>query len=92
MTELLSHAYAPDGIRFKTPNWMQVGARDTNDPLSKISHGKTGGLNVIDLANIESCAFIATQDLCKTYVDGTFEILGRFDNTDIRGCNLLAIG
>jgi phenylacetate-coenzyme A ligase PaaK-like adenylate-forming protein len=92
MTELLSQAYAPEGILFKTPTWMQVSARDTNDPLSKISDGKTGGLNVIDLANIESCAFIATQDLCKTYTDGTFEVLGRFDNTDIRGCNLLAIG
>ncbi|WP_231717767.1 acyl transferase [Nonlabens sp. YIK11] len=92
MTELLSQAYAPDGIHFKLPSWMQVSARDTNDPLSSIAHGKTGGLNVIDLANIESCSFIATQDLCKTYADGTFEVLGRFDNSDIRGCNLLAIG
>ncbi|WP_194850284.1 LuxE/PaaK family acyltransferase [Nonlabens antarcticus] len=92
MTELLSQAYAPDGVKFQTPAWMQVSARDTNDPLTRISHGKTGGLNVIDLANIESCAFIATQDLCKTYVDGTFEVLGRFDHSDVRGCNLLAIG
>ena len=92
MTELLSQAYAPDGIHFEVPNWMRVNARETNDPLSKLSHGKTGGLNVIDLANFESCAFIATQDLCKTYADGTFEILGRFDHSDVRGCNLLAIG
>jgi len=91
MTELLSQAYAPDGIRFQAPPWMKVSARDTNDPLSRISHGKTGGLNVIDLANIDSCAFIATQDLCKTYADGTFEVLGRFDNSDIRGCNLLVV-
>lgn len=91
MTELLSQAYAPDGIKFKTPSWMQVSARDTNDPLSRIAHGKTGGLNVIDLANMDSCSFIATQDLCKTYTDGTFEILGRFDHSDIRGCNLLAV-
>jgi len=92
MTELLSQAYALDGIRFQTPPWVKVSARDTNDPLSRISHGKTGGLNVIDLANMDSCAFIATQDLCKTYADGTFEVLGRFDNSDIRGCNLLALG
>ncbi|BAO55160.1 LuxE/PaaK family acyltransferase [Nonlabens marinus] len=92
MTELLSQAYAPDGIRFQPPAWMQVSTRDTNDPLSRIAHGKTGGLNVIDLANLESCSFIATQDLCKTYADGTFEVLGRFDHSDIRGCNLLAVG
>ncbi|SCY39951.1 Acyl-protein synthetase, LuxE [Nonlabens sp. Hel1_33_55] len=91
MTELLSQAYAPDGIHFKLPPWMRVNARETNDPLSKLGHGKTGGLNVIDLANYESCPFIATQDLCKTHADGTFEVLGRFDNSDIRGCNLMAI-
>ncbi len=92
MTELLSQAYAPDGIHFQTPAWMQVSTRDTNDPMSSIGHGKTGGLNVIDLANVESCAFIATQDLGKTYAGGTFEVLGRFDHSDIRGCNLLSIG
>jgi hypothetical protein len=92
MTELLSQAYALDGIHFSTPPWMQVTARDTNDPLSQIATGKTGGLNVIDLANYHSCSFIATQDLGKIHKDGTFEVLGRFDHSDIRGCNLLAVG
>ena len=89
MTELLSQAYSKgDGI-FECPPWMKVITRDTNDPLSILEHGKTGGINVIDLANLNSCSFIATQDLGKTYQDGTFEVLGRFDNSDIRGCNLL---
>ncbi|RZK75697.1 MAG: acyl transferase, partial [Pedobacter sp.] len=61
----------------------------TNDPLSAVEGQKTGGINVIDLANINSCSFIATQDLGRVYPDGTFEVLGRFDNSDIRGCNLL---
>lgn len=91
MTELLSQAYATDGIHFKTPSWMRVSARETNDPLSKLGHNRTGGLNVIDLANYESCPFIATQDLCKTHANGTFEILGRFDYSDVRGCNLMVI-
>ena len=64
-------------------------ARDTNDPLSPVAHGRTGGLNIIDLANINSCAFIATQDLGRTYPDGSFEVLGRFDASDVRGCNLM---
>jgi hypothetical protein len=89
MTELLSQAYSKgDGI-FNCPPWMRIATRDTNDPLSFNPHGKTGGVNVIDLANINSCSFIATQDLGKSYDDGSFEILGRFDNADIRGCNLL---
>jgi hypothetical protein len=89
MTELLSQAYsAGDGI-FNCPNWMKVMARDTNDPMRLIGHNKTGGLNVIDLANLHSCSFIATQDLCKTHENGSFEVLGRFDNSDIRGCNLM---
>ncbi len=92
MTELLSQAYARDGKTFESPAWMRVIARDTNDPLSFIGSNKTGGLNVIDLANLESCSFIATQDLGKTFTDGTFEVLGRFDHSDIRGCNLLAVG
>lgn len=91
MTELLSQAYAKDGIHFRTPSWMQVSARDTNDPLQNLVHHKTGGLNVIDLANYNSCPFIATQDLCKTHPDGSFEVLGRFDQSDIRGCNLMAV-
>jgi phenylacetate-coenzyme A ligase PaaK-like adenylate-forming protein len=89
MTELLSQAYSKgDGI-FKTPPWMRVLIRDTNDPLSLIGNGKTGGINLIDLANLFSCSFIATQDLGKKYSDNTFEVLGRFDSSDIRGCNLL---
>nr|MBC7612711.1 acyl transferase [Pseudopedobacter sp.] len=89
MTELLSQAYSKgDGI-FECSPWMKMIIRDTNDPLSIIENGKTGGINVIDLANVHSCSFIATQDLGKTYPDGTFEVLGRFDNSDIRGCNLM---
>ncbi|ARN78627.1 acyl transferase [Nonlabens spongiae] len=91
MTELLSQAYAFNGLHFTTPSWMKVVARDTNDPLQIIDHGKTGGLNVIDLANYNSCPFVATQDLCKTHKSGTFEVLGRFDQSDVRGCNLMAV-
>jgi phenylacetate-coenzyme A ligase PaaK-like adenylate-forming protein len=91
MTELLSQAYSlGDGI-FECPDWMQILIRDTEDALSYVTQGKTGGVNVIDLANINSCAFIATQDLGKKYTDGSFEVLGRFDNSDIRGCNLMVI-
>lgn len=89
MTELLSQAYSKGNGVFKTPPWMQVLIRDTEDPLTVLPKGKTGGLNVIDLANINSCAFIATQDLGKLHQDNTFEVLGRFDNSDIRGCNLM---
>ncbi|MFD1770287.1 LuxE/PaaK family acyltransferase [Sphingobacterium suaedae] len=89
MTELLSQGYSfGEGI-FHTPNWMKIRIRDTNDPLTLLADGKTGAINVIDLANYYSCSFIATQDLGKLHADGTFEILGRFDNSDIRGCNLL---
>lgn len=89
MTELLSQAYSKGGGIFHCPPWMRVMTRDTNDPLSLLPCGQTGGMNIIDLANINSCSFLATQDLGKTFEDGTFEILGRFDNSDIRGCNLL---
>ena len=89
MTELLSQAYAlKDGL-FKCPPWMQVNIREPEDPFSLLGHGRTGGLNIIDLANYNSCSFIATQDLGKTYSNGSFEVLGRFDHSDIRGCNLL---
>ncbi|NKI31591.1 acyl transferase [Croceivirga thetidis] len=91
MTELLSQAYSQGNGRFKCPPWMKVFARDTEDPLSIQKTGKTGGLNIIDLANKNSCSFIATQDLGRFYEDGSFEVLGRFDNSDIRGCNLMAI-
>jgi hypothetical protein len=72
-----------------TDGWMKVMIRDTNDPLSYLPQGMTGGINVIDLANLHACSFIATQDLGKAYDDDTFEVLGRFDHSDIRGCNLL---
>jgi len=90
MTELLSQAYSKrDGIFF-CPPWMKVFIRDPQDPLSIIKEpGKTGGINIIDLANIHSCSFIATDDLGKLHVDNSFEVLGRFDSSDIRGCNLL---
>ena len=91
MTELLSQAYSRGNSLFKTPPWMQVLTRDTEDALTIQAYGKTGGINIIDLANINSCAFIATQDLGKVYKDGTFEVMGRFDNSDIRGCNLMVI-
>jgi len=91
MTELMSQAYSKgDGI-FYCPPWMKVVIRDPQDPLSVYSEtGRTGGINIIDLANINSCSLIATSDLGKLHNDGGFEVLGRFDNSDIRGCNLLA--
>lgn len=89
MTELLSQAYSKGEGVFTCPPWMQIITRDTNDPLSLVGPNKTGGINVIDLANINSCSFIATQDLGKLDNYGNFEVLGRFDNADIRGCNLL---
>ena len=91
MTELLSQAYSKGNGIFKTPPWMKLLIRDTEDPLSYLNDGKTGGINVIDLANINSCSFIATQDLGKNHENGLFEILGRFDNSDIRGCNLMVV-
>lgn len=91
MTELLSQAYSKgDGI-FECPPWMKILMRDTEDALTILPEGKSGGMNIIDLANINSCSFIATQDLGKTYTNNTFEVLGRFDNSDIRGCNLLLL-
>ena len=89
MSELLSQSYSNGEGIFKSPPWKKVLIRDTNDPLTIIGDNKTGGINVIDLANIYSCPFIATQDLGKTFDDGTFTVLGRFDNSDLRGCNLL---
>lgn len=89
MTELLSQGYSYGDGLFKTPAWMKILIRDTNDPLTLLDNKKTGAINVIDLANYHSCSFIATQDLGKFHPDGSFEILGRFDNADIRGCNLL---
>ena len=91
MTELLSQAYSLGEGIFECPSWMQILVRDTEDALSYVREGKTGGINVIDLANINSCSFIATQDLGKKYPNGSFEVLGRFDHSDIRGCNLMVV-
>jgi phenylacetate-coenzyme A ligase PaaK-like adenylate-forming protein len=89
MTELLSQAYSLGEGLFQCVPWMKVLIRDTNDPFTLLPNGKTGGINVIDLTNINSCSFIATQDLGKIHEKNTFEVLGRFDFSDIRGCNLL---
>jgi phenylacetate-coenzyme A ligase PaaK-like adenylate-forming protein len=89
MTELLSQGYSNGHGVFNCPPWMKIMIRDTEDPFSFLTNEKTGGINVIDLANKNSCSFIATQDLGRLYKDGSFEILGRFDNSDIRGCNLM---
>jgi len=89
MTELLSQAYSLGNGTFKTPKWMKIIIRDTEDALSILPENKTGGINIIDLANRNSCSFLATQDLGKKLEKNTFEILGRFDNSDIRGCNLM---
>ncbi|MGS2762692.1 LuxE/PaaK family acyltransferase [Sinomicrobium sp. M5D2P9] len=91
MTELLSQAYSSGNGSFKCPPWMKIVIRDPEDALSLQPGGRTGGINVIDLANINSCSFIATQDLGKTHPDGSFEVLGRFDHSDIRGCNLMVM-
>lgn len=89
MTELLSQAYSKGNSRFQTPRWMKVLIRDAEDPFGFMDEGRTGGINVIDLANLNSCSFIATDDLGKVYDDGSFEVLGRFDHSDVRGCNLM---
>lgn len=91
MTELLSQAYSGGEGIFKCPPWMKVLIRDPEDALQLFPQEKTGGMNIIDLANKDSCSFIATQDLGKILMDGKVEILGRFDNSDIRGCNLMVL-
>ncbi|PKV48322.1 acyl-protein synthetase LuxE [Aquimarina sp. MAR_2010_214] len=91
MTELLSQAYSKNNGLFYCPPWMKISIRNPEDALTQLGVNKTGGINVIDLANINSCSFIATQDLGKIHVDGSFEIIGRFDHSDIRGCNLMAL-
>lgn len=91
MTELLSQAYSLGNGVFECPPWISILIRDTEDALTYVEYGKTGGINVIDLANINSCSFIATQDLGKKNPNHSFEVLGRFDSSDIRGCNLMVI-
>lgn len=89
MTELLSQAWSEGEGRFRTPPWMKVMIRDIQDPYCFLPHGKSGAINIIDLANLHSCAFIETQDIGKLHEDGSFEVLGRTDASDIRGCSLL---
>jgi len=89
MTELLSQAWSQGDGRFSTPPWMKILIRDTRDPLAYVGPGLTGAINIIDLANQDSCSFIATEDLGKLHPDGQFEVLGRFDAAESRGCNLL---
>jgi phenylacetate-coenzyme A ligase PaaK-like adenylate-forming protein len=89
MTELLSQAYSKGNGIFHMPPWMQICIRDPRDPFAYVPDGTVGGVNIIDLANVYSCAFIETQDLGKRYADGSFEIAGRFAQSDVRGCNLL---
>ncbi len=90
MTELLSQAYSHGKGQFYCPPWMRVTIRDTSDPLRMPGYDQGGGLNIIDLANVHSCSFIATQDLGKLSPGGGFEVSGRFDHSDVRGCNLMA--
>lgn len=90
MTELLSQAYSKGDGLYSCPPWMKILIRDPEDAQTFISN-KTGGINVIDLANKYSCAFIATQDLGKAEANNSFKIMGRFDNSDVRGCNLLVL-
>jgi hypothetical protein len=89
MTELMSQAYSKGDGFFYSPPWMRVHLRALEDPFEIIKDKRLGALNIIDLANIDSCSFIATQDIGKLFDDGSFKILGRFDNSDVRGCNLL---
>jgi len=89
MTELLSQAWSKGDGHYRCPPWMRVSLRDVNDPLSRVETGRTGGIDLIDLCNVASCPFISTQDLGRMHADGSFEVLGRFDNSDVRGCNLM---
>ena len=88
MTELLSQAYGRNG-EFAFPSWCKLRIRDINDPFQYLETGSTGGINIIDLANVSTCAFVETKDLGKVLKNGYFEVLGRFDHSDMRGCNLL---
>jgi hypothetical protein len=89
MTELLSQAWSTGEGIYRCPPWMRVRIREVHDPFATVPMGRTGGIDVIDLCNIASCPFISTQDLGRLHTDGSFEVLGRFDHSDVRGCNLL---
>ncbi len=88
MTELLSQAYSLGNNEYSCPNWMRILIRNTEDPFSYVENGRTGAINIVDLANKHSCSFIATQDLGKVFKNH-FQVLGRIDHSDIRGCSLL---
>lgn len=90
MCELMSQAYSLGGGQYKTPLWMKIYTRELNDPFAKVENEKSGGINIIDLANLFTCSFISTQDIGILHKTGTFEVLGRFDYSDTRGCSLLA--
>ena len=89
MAELTSQGYSDGGGVFRSPRWLKIVTRDINDPFSLLPEGSRGGVNIIDLANIYSCAFIQTQDVGRTFADGSFTVEGRIDRSEIRGCNLL---
>ena len=89
MAELMSQAYSDGGGIFRSPRWLRILARDINDPFALLPAGARGGLNIIDLANLSSCAFIQTQDVGRTFADGSFTVEGRIDRSETRGCNLL---
>ncbi|MFN7912225.1 MAG: acyl transferase [Bacteroidota bacterium] len=91
MTELLSQAYCMGNLTFKPVPWMKFLIRDVNDPFCFLEKGRTGGINVVDLANVNSCSFIATMDLGRINENGELQLLGRYDNSDTRGCNLMAV-
>lgn len=90
MAELLSQAWSQGNGLYRCPPWMRISLRDITDPLSPVIYGDTGGINIIDLANIYSCPFIATQDLGRMHEDKSFEVLGRYDDAEIRGCSLMS--
>jgi hypothetical protein len=90
MAELMSQAYLTNVNTFYSPPWMKILIREVNEPLSLASIGQTGGINIIDLANFHTCSFLSTQDLGVLHNDDSFEVLGRFDYCDVRGCNLLS--
>jgi phenylacetate-coenzyme A ligase PaaK-like adenylate-forming protein len=92
MTELLSQAWSTGEGIYRCPPWMRVRIREVNDPFATVPPGRTGGIDVIDLCNIASCPFIGTQDLGRLHSDGSFEVLGRFDHSQLRGCNLMMEG
>ncbi len=91
MTELLSQAYSQRDGLFRSSPWLHPMVRELEDPMAYLPPGRSGGLNIIDLANVHSCAFLATQDIGRLHDDGSFEVLGRADNSDVRGCNLMVI-